>query len=64
MGAVAKAVGVRARYAELLKLYTIGYFASSFLPGVVGGDVVRWHLAGLEAGGRVRVAATIVAERR
>ena len=62
-GRLLKAVGVRARYAELLKLYTIGFFASSFLPGVIGGDVVRWHLAGREAGGRVRVAATIVAER-
>ena len=36
---------------------------SAFLPGVVGGDVVRSHLAGKEAGTQLRVAATILAER-
>ena len=46
-----------------MERYTLGGCARAFVPGVVGGDVVRWHLAGREAGGRVRVAATIVAER-
>jgi glycosyltransferase 2 family protein len=47
----------------LLELYTIGVFVSSFLPGVIGGDVVRCHMAGRRVGGRLKVAATIVAER-
>ncbi len=53
---------LRSRW-ELLRLYMIGFFANSFLPGVVGGDVVRWYLTGVGPGVRMRVAATIVAER-
>lgn len=62
-GRLLRAVGVRTKKTELLQLYTIGFFASSFLPGSVGGDVLRWHLAGKQVGRRVPVAATIVAER-
>jgi uncharacterized protein (TIRG00374 family) len=57
-----RALGICCSRWRLLKLYTIGFFMSSFLPGVVGGDVARWHLMGRESG-RVRVAATILAER-
>ena len=48
---------------RLLELYTIGFFANSFLPGAVGGDVVRWQLGGNQLGERLKIAATIVAER-
>jgi uncharacterized protein (TIRG00374 family) len=47
----------------LLAVYTIGFFASSLLPGVVGGDVVRWSLTGQRTGHHVKIAATILAER-
>jgi glycosyltransferase 2 family protein len=47
----------------LLKLYAIGFFISSFLPGVVGGDVIRSYMAGQDFGGHVKVAATVVMER-
>ncbi|HXH09755.1 MAG TPA: lysylphosphatidylglycerol synthase transmembrane domain-containing protein [Alphaproteobacteria bacterium] len=47
----------------LLQLYAIGFFISSFLPGVVGGDVVRSYMAGQDVGGHVKVAATVVVER-
>lgn len=57
------AVGLSASVSRLFRLYTIGFFASSFLPGVVGGDVVRWHMTSKHLGGRARVAATILAER-
>lgn len=57
------AVGLRPAYSVLLRLYTIGFFFSSFLPGTVGGDVVRWHAASPSPELRLRVAATILAER-
>lgn len=47
----------------LFELYTIGFFISSFLPGVVGGDVARWHMAGRGVEERMKVAATILVER-
>ena len=40
-GRLLRSVGVRTKKTELLQLYTIGFFASSFLPGSVGGDVLR-----------------------
>ena len=58
-----RALGIHASRWMLLKLYTIGQFVGSFMPGIVGGDVVRWHMAGKSAGGRLKVAATIFAER-
>ncbi|MCH8042347.1 MAG: flippase-like domain-containing protein [Planctomycetes bacterium] len=47
----------------LLRLYLIGLFVSACLPGIVGGDVVRWHMAGNVTGKRLKVGATILAER-
>lgn len=61
--ALLRALGVAASWWTLCKIYTIGFFASSCLPGVVGGDVVRCQLAGPHAGGRLKVAATILVER-
>lgn len=58
-----RAVGVTQRFGTLLRLYTIGFFFSSFLPGTVGGDVVRWHGASSAPALRARIAATILAER-
>lgn len=57
-----RAVGILRRFRDLLRLYVIGFCFSSFLPGNVGGDIVRWHAASAP-GLRSRVAATIVAER-
>lgn len=58
-----RALGIRCQRFELLKLYTIGFFASRFLPGVIGGDVVRWHMSSARVGHRLQVAATILLER-
>ncbi|MBW2269989.1 MAG: flippase-like domain-containing protein [Deltaproteobacteria bacterium] len=58
-----RSVGIVQRFGALLRLYTIGFFFSSFLPGTVGGDVVRWHAASATPDLRLRVAGTILAER-
>jgi uncharacterized protein (TIRG00374 family) len=57
-----RAVGIVRRFRDLLRLYTIGFAFSSFLPGNVGGDVVRWHAAS-SPGLRSLVGATILGER-
>jgi uncharacterized protein (TIRG00374 family) len=58
-----RAVGVIRGFGSLLRFYTVGFFFSSFLPGNVGGDLVRWHLASGTPSLRLRVGATILAER-
>lgn len=62
--ALLKSLGIVAARPELLRLYFMGWFAGLFLPGVVGGDVLRWHLAvrSLE-GAPAPIAASIVVER-
>ena len=57
-----RAVGIVRRFRDLLRLYAIGFAFSSFLPGNVGGDVVRWHAAS-SPGLRALVGATILGER-
>jgi uncharacterized protein (TIRG00374 family) len=47
----------------LLEVYTIGHFFSSFLPGVMGGDVVRWQMVSMRTAARLKIAAAILAER-
>lgn len=58
-----RAVGLTLPTWNLLKLYSVGSFASTFLPGAVGGDMVRWHLARRQTGAGMKVATTIVVER-
>lgn len=58
-----RSVGIWADRLDLLRIYTIGFFMNACLPGVVGGDVVRCHLAAPQGSSRLKIAATIVAER-
>jgi uncharacterized protein (TIRG00374 family) len=58
-----RALGGVAHYVELTRLYTISFFMSAFMPGIVGGDVARGYLAGPRAGGHLKVAASILVER-
>jgi uncharacterized protein (TIRG00374 family) len=58
-----RALGTVTSKWQLLELYTIGFFMSSFLPGVVGGDVVRWQMTARLTGAPLKVAATILVER-
>jgi uncharacterized membrane protein YbhN (UPF0104 family) len=57
------AVGIEPGFVALFRFYTIGFFFSSFLPGTVGGDVVRWHAASPTRQSRLKIAATIFVER-
>jgi uncharacterized protein (TIRG00374 family) len=61
--ALLRSLKINAPKLRLLKIYTIGFFASAFLPGVMGGDVLRWHLTGKFTGQPLQVAATILVER-
>lgn len=47
----------------LFKLYLIGTFFSNFLPSMVGGDVVRGYLLGVDRDTAPHVTAAIVVER-
>ncbi len=58
-----RSVNIRAGRMDLVRIYTIGFFMNACLPGVVGGDVVRCHLAAPAGDSRLKIAATIVAER-
>lgn len=58
-----RGIGISEPRWSLLRLYTIGVFTSAFLPGVIGGDFVRWHLFASRVGRRAEIAATIVTER-
>lgn len=58
-----RALGVTSSKWLLLKLDAIGRFASAFLPGTIGGDVLRWRLAGPISGGYVKTAASILVQR-
>ena len=57
------AMGIASRRWLLLRVYAIGYFAGSFLPGTVGGDAVRCKLIVRTAGGYLKAAASILIER-
>lgn len=48
---------------SLIRFYLMGLFASTLLPGMVGGDMVRWQALSHRSGRRIDAAATILAER-
>jgi uncharacterized protein (TIRG00374 family) len=58
-----RALGGRVSRRALLQAYGIGHFASAFLPGTVGGDVLRLRLVGPIADGYLPTGASILAER-
>lgn len=61
--ALLSSLGIEVSVRTLCRLYTLGIFASSILPGLVGGDVVRWQVLGRRTGRSIEVAASILAER-
>lgn len=61
--ALLRSLGIDVSLWALFRLYTIGIFASSLLPGIIGGDIVRWQILGRRTGRSVEVAASILAER-
>jgi uncharacterized protein (TIRG00374 family) len=48
---------------RLIEVYMIGFFMSSVLPGVFGGDVIRCYITGKGKAGHLSVATTILIER-
>lgn len=58
-----QALGLTLGIWDLFKLYLIGGFASTFLPGAIGGDLARWHLTRQRIGAGMKVATTILVER-
>ena len=55
--------GTRVPFAELFRLYLIGYFFSNILPSTVGGDVVRSFYAGRRIENQAFSAVAIFIER-
>jgi uncharacterized protein (TIRG00374 family) len=58
-----RALGISMSRWTLIRIYAIGVFASSFLPGLVGGDFVRWQMTARQTGQSLRIAASILIER-
>lgn len=50
-------------FAELLKIYMVGYFFSNILPSTVGGDVVRSYYAGRLIENQAYSAVSVFVER-
>ncbi len=61
--ALVRDLGLHVSTSGLARFYLVGVFVSSFLPGIVGGDVVRWQLTARRTGRSVEAAATILADR-
>lgn len=55
--------GIRLSTPDLVRVYAIGTFSSTFLPTAVGGDVARALLVTRERARLLRVALTIVVDR-
>jgi hypothetical protein len=58
-----RASGILVSGPRLFAVYTIGFFVSALLPGMIAGDVVRCRMAGRGWNERLTVAATILLER-
>lgn len=50
-------------FAQLLRIYTVGYFFSNLLPSTVGGDVIRSYYSGKLLGNQSVAAVSIFVER-
>lgn len=58
-----RARGIRVSVHRLVFYYVIGYFFSSFLPGMFGGDIVRGYVFGKKIGNQVESFASVFMER-
>ncbi len=59
-GRLLDASGVPLRNREILRHYFVAIFANNFMPGTVGGDVIKIYYVGREHGYRVVTASVIV----
>lgn len=58
-----RARGIRVSVHRLVFYYTIGYFFSSFLPSMFGGDIVRSYIVGRRIRSQVEAFASVFMER-
>jgi uncharacterized protein (TIRG00374 family) len=59
-GVLLRAAGVAVPFLTLLRHYFVGIFANNFMPGTIGGDVVKIFYVGREYGYRGVTASVIV----
>ncbi|MEI6972440.1 MAG: lysylphosphatidylglycerol synthase transmembrane domain-containing protein, partial [bacterium] len=55
--------GVKTSFLQLFRLYLVGYFFNNFMPGSVGGDVVRGMELGRETSSRSNSYGSVFLER-
>lgn len=55
--------GIRLPFQRLYSLYLVGTFFNNFLPGMVGGDLVRAYVLGREIESHTRSIASVALER-
>jgi len=59
-----KGQGLSLRCKDLLSLYMIGNFFNTFMPGSVGGDLIKaWYIAGKEPQKRTKAVFTVLLDR-
>lgn len=59
-----RAQGLELSYKDLLSLTMIGNFFNTFMPGSVGGDLIKaWYIAGKEPQRRTRAIFTVLLDR-
>ncbi len=61
--AVARAIGVRSSFRQLVPHHFAGQLVSSVLPSSVGGDAVRAHRLGRDSGDRARSLSSVIIDR-
>lgn len=58
------AVGIPLRWGDAVRLTFIGFFFNTFMPGAVGGDLVKaWYAAKESPGQRAEAATAVLADR-
>ena len=61
---LAKAQGLSFSFKSMVEITMIGYFFNTFMPGAVGGDVVKaWYVAGEEPKKKTRAIFTVLLDR-
>ena len=59
-----RALGLAPSLKEIVSLTMVGNFFTTFMPGAIGGDVIKaWYIAGHEPKRKARAISTIVVDR-
>lgn len=61
---LAQTQGLRLNYTSMLQLTMIGNFFNTFMPGSVGGDLIKaWYIAGREPKNKTKAILTVIVDR-